>query len=80
VTLQANHHATLSEPPFQFEMDNGGEKHLMQPNMAYGIAAQAGCELQDYLESGISDVADEKTVDFPEFPRLQLGFRPVGSP
>jgi hypothetical protein len=45
-----DHHATLSEPPFLFEMDNGGEKHLMQPNMAYGIAAQAGCELQDYLE------------------------------
>lgn len=45
-----DHHATLSEPPFYFGMDNGGEKHLMQPNMAYGIAAQAGCELQDYLE------------------------------
>lgn len=43
-------HATLSEPPFQFGMDNGGEKHFMQPNMAYGITAQAGCELQDYLE------------------------------
>jgi hypothetical protein len=45
-----DHHATLSEPPFGFQMDNGGEKHFMQPNMAYGIAAQAGCELQDYLE------------------------------
>jgi hypothetical protein len=45
-----DHHATLSEPPFRFGVDNGGEKHLMQPNMAYGIAAQAGCELQDYLE------------------------------
>lgn len=44
-----DHHATLSVPPFLFAMDNGGEKHFMQPNMAYGIAAQAGCELQDCL-------------------------------
>lgn len=45
-----DHHATLSEPPFYFAMDNGGEKHFMRPNLAYGITAQAGCELQDYLE------------------------------
>jgi hypothetical protein len=43
-------HATLSEPPFVFGMDNGGQQLLMQPNMAYGITAQAGCEIQEYLE------------------------------
>jgi hypothetical protein len=43
-------HAALSEPPFMFGIDNGGVKLWMQPNLAYGIAAQAGCEMQDYLE------------------------------
>ena len=43
-------YATLSEPPFMFGMDNGGQKLMMQPNLAYGISAQAGCEMQDYLE------------------------------
>lgn len=43
-------HATLSEPPFVFGVDNGGEKLFMQPNLAYGITAQAGCEMQDCLE------------------------------
>ena len=42
-------HASLSEPPFMFGIDNGGEKIFMQPNLAYGITAQAGCEMQDYL-------------------------------
>ena len=43
-------HATLAQPPFYFGMDNGGQKILMQPNIGYGIVAQAGCEMQDCLE------------------------------
>jgi hypothetical protein len=43
-------HVTLAQPPFYFGMDNGGQKILMQPNIGYGIVAQAGCEMQDCLE------------------------------
>jgi hypothetical protein len=50
-------HATLSNPPFMFGMDNGGQKLLMQPNLAYGISAQAGCEMQDYLERHFPQVS-----------------------
>ncbi|MGA2646979.1 MAG: hypothetical protein ABSF15_19885 [Candidatus Sulfotelmatobacter sp.] len=32
-----NSHATLSEPPFMFGMDNGGQKLLMQPNLGNNI-------------------------------------------
>jgi hypothetical protein len=34
----------------QFDSDLYQLVPLNRPNMAYGIAAQAGCELQDYLE------------------------------
>jgi hypothetical protein len=43
-------HHGVTRPPFQFGMDNGGEKILLQPNLAYGITAVAGHEMQDYLE------------------------------
>jgi hypothetical protein len=43
-------HATLVEPPFQFGVEKGGEKILIQPNIAYAIVAQAGYEMQDCLE------------------------------
>jgi hypothetical protein len=43
-------HVALAQPPFYFGTDNGGEKTLMQPNIGYGIVAQAGCEMQDCLE------------------------------
>jgi|SRR5271170_4373332 len=43
-------HVALAQPPFYFGMDNAGEKILMQPNIGYGIVAQAGCEMQDCLE------------------------------
>lgn len=45
-----NSHATLSEPPFRFGMKNGEQELWTQPNLAYGITAEAGCEMQDYLE------------------------------
>ncbi|HKN72743.1 MAG TPA: hypothetical protein VJX30_17045 [Terriglobales bacterium] len=45
-----NSHATLSEPPFRLGMKNGEQELWMQPNLAYGITAEAGCEIQDYLE------------------------------
>jgi hypothetical protein len=51
-------HATLSEPPFMFGMDNGGQQLFMQPNLAYGIAAQAGCEMQEFLERHFRHVAE----------------------
>src|SRR5580692_6132787 len=50
-------HATLSEPPFMFGMDNGGQQLFMKPNLAYGIAAQSGCEMQDFLERHFPHVA-----------------------
>jgi hypothetical protein len=43
-------HAALSEPPFFFGLVKGDKKEFMQPNLAYGITAQAGCEMQDCLE------------------------------
>lgn len=43
-------HLGITQPAFRFGMDNGGEKILMQPNLAYGITADAGNEMQDYLE------------------------------
>ena len=49
-------HATLSEPPFRFGMDNGGQQLFIQPNMAHGITSQAGCELQECLERHFSFV------------------------
>lgn len=52
-----NTHATLSEPPFYFGVDNGGQKLLMQPNLAYAITAQAGCEMLDYLEHHFPQVS-----------------------
>jgi hypothetical protein len=51
-------HATLSEPPFMFGMDNGGQQLFMKPNLAYGIAAQSGCEMQDFLERHFPHVAE----------------------
>lgn len=43
-------HVALAQPPFYFGIDNGGQKIFMQPNIGYGIVAQAGCEMQDCLE------------------------------
>jgi hypothetical protein len=43
-------HVAVSEPPFFFGIDKAGEKSFMRPNLAYGITAQAGCEMQDCLE------------------------------
>jgi hypothetical protein len=43
-------HVALAEPPFQFGIDNGGQRILMQPNIGYGIVAQAGLEMQECLE------------------------------
>ena len=47
-------HIALAQPPFQFGMDNGGNKILIQPNIGYGIVAQAGAEMQDCLERHFS--------------------------
>lgn len=43
-------YATLSEPPVRYGTENGGQLSFIQPNMAYDVTAQAGCELQDYIE------------------------------
>lgn len=45
-------HATLSEPPVRIgiEVNDAGQQRWLQPNLAYGITAEAGCEMQDYLE------------------------------
>ena len=43
-------HTVLSAPPFFFKMGHGGHVQLMQPNIAYGITAQAGCEMQECLQ------------------------------
>jgi hypothetical protein len=43
-------HVTLAEPPFAFMMDNGGKVTVYQPNVAYGVVALAGYEMQDCLE------------------------------
>lgn len=43
-------HVALAQPPFFFGVDNQGQKILVQPNIGYGIVAQAGCEMQDCLE------------------------------
>jgi hypothetical protein len=40
-------HAQLVEPPFMFGLAG---QTLTRPNLAYAITAQAGCEMQDYLE------------------------------
>jgi predicted transcriptional regulator len=43
-------HAILSEPPFRYGSKIGEQQYFIQPNMAYAITAEAGCELQEYLE------------------------------
>jgi hypothetical protein len=43
-------HATLSQPPVRLGTEGGGQLSFIQPNMAYDITAQAGCELQECLE------------------------------
>lgn len=45
-------HATLSEPPVRIgiEVNSAGQQRWLQPNLAYGITAEAGCEMQDFLE------------------------------
>jgi hypothetical protein len=43
-------HATLSQPPVRLGTEDGGQLSFIQPNMAYDITAQAGCELQECLE------------------------------
>jgi hypothetical protein len=43
-------YATLSEPPVRYGTETEGQLSFIQPNMAYDVTAQAGCELQDYLE------------------------------
>jgi hypothetical protein len=43
-------YATLSEPPVRYGTEDGGHFSFVRPNMAYDVTAQAGCELQDYLE------------------------------
>lgn len=43
-------YATLSEPPVRLGTEGAGQPSFIQPNMAYDITAQAGCELQEYLE------------------------------
>jgi hypothetical protein len=44
-------YATLSEPPVRYGTEMiQGQLSFIQPNMAYDVAAQAGCELQDCLE------------------------------
>jgi hypothetical protein len=43
-------HLLLAQPPFAFQMDNGGEIITMQPNLVYGVTGQSGYEMQDYLE------------------------------
>lgn len=53
-------HAMLSEPPFFFGLDQGGRKLLMQPNLAYGVTAQAGCEMEDYLERHFPEFTSER--------------------
>jgi hypothetical protein len=45
-----NTHATLSEPPVRIGTEGEGQLSFIQPNMAYDITAQAGCELQECLE------------------------------
>jgi hypothetical protein len=45
-----NSHAALRIPPFFFGIEQGSEKIFMQPDLAYGITAQAGCEMQECLE------------------------------
>lgn len=51
-----DHYITMTEPPFVFHMDNGGENFYMQPNMAYGITAQAGFEMLDFLKTHFSSL------------------------
>ena len=43
-------YATLSEPPVRYGTEGGAQLSFIQPNMAFDITAQAGCELQDCLE------------------------------
>lgn len=50
-------HATLSEPPVRYGTESGGRLSFIQPNMAYDITAQAGCELQEFLERHFPFVA-----------------------
>jgi hypothetical protein len=47
-------HATLSRPPVRLGTEDGGQRSFIQPNMAYDITAQAGCELQECLERHFS--------------------------
>lgn len=43
-------HATLSEPPVRIGTESGNQRSFIQPNIAYDVTAQAGCELQECLE------------------------------
>jgi hypothetical protein len=43
-------HATLSQPPVRYGTETGGQMSFIQPNMAFDITAQSGCELQECLE------------------------------
>jgi hypothetical protein len=46
----AETYATLTQPPVRYGTYGEGKPSFIQPNIAYDITAQAGCELQDYLE------------------------------
>jgi hypothetical protein len=42
--------AALSEPPVRYGSEEMGKLTFVQPNMAYDVTAESGCELQEYLE------------------------------
>jgi hypothetical protein len=43
-------HAALSEPAVFYGSANGDRSDFVRPNIAYGITAEAGCEMLDFLE------------------------------
>jgi hypothetical protein len=60
-----NAYAALSEPPIRYGTESGGGLSFFQPNMAYDITAQAGCELQECLERHFPYVKEARDTAQP---------------